>query len=130
MSVPTTAISSNFVLVSWSLPDTRGSPITAYTIKIRESDDLTFTLSIADCNGSTSTIISSRSCLIPISTLRSAPFNLPWGSSVFAKVSATNLYGTSDESLQGNGAVILTVPDAPLSVQDDPLVTSGTQIAL
>jgi hypothetical protein len=130
MSVPTTAISSNFVLVSWSLPDTRGSPITGYTIKIRESDDLTFTHSIADCNGSTSTIISSRSCLIPISTLRSAPFNLPWGSSVFAKVSATNLYGTSDESLQGNGAVILTVPDAPRSVQDDPLVTSGTQIAL
>jgi hypothetical protein len=56
------------------------------------------------------------SCTILISTLRGPPFNLPWGSSIFAKVYATNLYGNSQVSDEGNGATILTVPDAPLQL--------------
>ena len=45
--------------------------------------------------------------------LRSSPFNLPWGSSVFAKIEAYNIYGSSIISDKGNGTKILTVPDAP-----------------
>ena len=37
-------------------------------------------------------------CTIPVTTLIAAPFSLPWGSSVFAKVSAKNAYGESIES--------------------------------
>ena len=52
-------------------------------------------------------------CTVPVTTLRSAPFNLDWGDSVFVKVKATNIYGDSLESLEGNGAIITTSPDAP-----------------
>jgi hypothetical protein len=55
-------------------------------------------------------------CTIPVTVFRSTPYDLPWGSSVFAKVIATNLYGDSEESLEGNGAVITTTPDAPINL--------------
>jgi len=37
-------------------------------------------------------------CKIPVTVLRSSPFSLPWGSSVYAKVIAFNLYGNSLQS--------------------------------
>jgi hypothetical protein len=33
---------------------------------------------------------------------------------VYAKVTAANVYGSSDDSLPGSGAVVYVVPDAPL----------------
>jgi hypothetical protein len=47
--------------------------------------------------------------------LQAEPFNLAWGSSVYAKVMAINVYGSSLESPEGNGGVIITEPDAPLA---------------
>lgn len=58
-------------------------------------------------------------CSVPISTLRAGAFQLPWGSSIYAKVVAYNLYGSSAESSVGNGATILTNPDAPINVLED-----------
>lgn len=55
---------------------------------------------------------------------------MPWGSSIYAKVIAINLYGPSIESSVGNGAIILTVPDAPLNLIDDVENTDSTQISL
>jgi hypothetical protein len=54
-----------------------------------------------------------------------APYNLLTGSSVFASVVAYNAVGMSQNSDVGNGAVILvsTVPDAPLNLQRNPLVS-------
>jgi len=43
----------------------------------------------------------------------SSPFNWVWGSSISATVTAFNQYGASYTSDLGNGAVILTNPDAP-----------------
>jgi hypothetical protein len=45
-------------------------------------------------------------------------------------VSAKNLYGTSTESLSGNGAIILTNPDPPLNFVNNPKVTNSVQIGL
>lgn len=47
---------------------------------------------------------------MPISVLTAAPYNLPYGSSVFARVTAINAYGTSVTSGSSNGAVILNLP--------------------
>jgi hypothetical protein len=58
-------------------------------------------------------------CTIPVSIFRASPYDLPWGSSIFAKVIATNIYGDSLESLEGNGAVITTTPDAPVNIAED-----------
>lgn len=55
---------------------------------------------------------------MPISILRDSVFQHTWGSSISAKVIAYNLYGYSDSSVLGNGAVILTYPDAPVSVAE------------
>jgi hypothetical protein len=43
-------------------------------------------------------------------------FTLEWGASIYAKVLAYNVYGDSLISLEGNGAVIVTIPDAPLLI--------------
>lgn len=43
---------------------------------------------------------------------------------------AQNAYGYSDPSLTGNGAIILTVPDAPVSLLEDIALKSATSIAL
>jgi len=112
-------------VITWDLPNIRGSPITAYKITIRQSDLVTYTESLATCDGTQTTIINSRSCSVPISTLRSAPYNLAWGSSIYAKVSASNIYGSSTESASENGAVILTVPDAPVNVVNVQALTAA-----
>jgi hypothetical protein len=46
------------------------------------------------------------------------PFSLPWGSSIVAKVVAYNYYGDSLTSEPGNGAILITYPDAPLNLQE------------
>lgn len=59
------------------------------------------------------------SCNIPVAILRTTPYSLDWGASVYAKVIATNLYGDSLESEQGNGAIITTTPDSPTNLIED-----------
>jgi hypothetical protein len=48
--------------------------------------------------------VSQRKCFIPILKLKDAPYSHPWGAFIYAKISATNLVGTSDYSVVGNGA--------------------------
>lgn len=57
-----------------------------------------------------------------------SPFDLPWGSSVYATIIATNLVGDSIVSDEGNGARILTYPDPPTALANDPTQTSATKI--
>jgi hypothetical protein len=42
-----------------------------------------------------------------------------WGDSVHAKIVAVNIYGDSIDSEVGNGAIIITYPDAPLYLQEN-----------
>jgi len=45
---------------------------------------------------------------------------------VYAKVVAYNYYGDSlSESNLGNGAIIVFVPDHPLALRNDPLITNA-----
>jgi hypothetical protein len=54
-----------------------------------------------------------------VTVLRASPFSLDWGDSVYAKLLSTNVYGDSDISLEGNGAVITTTPFAPINLAED-----------
>ena len=65
----------------------------------------------------------------PPSTLLAAPYNLPYGSSIYAKVTATNDYGTSARSEEGNGAVILTVP-TKVTVSNSLFETNASQVTI
>jgi len=58
-------------------------------------------------------------CTVPVSIFTASPYSLAWGSSIYVKVIATNLYGDSTESSEGNGAVITTSPDAPTSLVEN-----------
>jgi len=129
-SNPTTSVVGLYVRISWTAPTTNGSPITKYQIKIRQSDGLTFSESIAYCDGSQATIRDNTSCDVPISSLIVSPFSLAWGSSVYAQVRATNVYGNSGVSISGNGAVILTNPDPPTNVVQVTATTTPTAIGL
>ena len=47
------------------------------------------------------------------------PFNFDWGQSIYAKIIASNAYGDSAESDVGNGAILMTKPDAPINLAED-----------
>ena len=126
-TVPTTVWSPDNVIVSWTAPDNGGSPIIGYTVTIRMSDLTTYSVEPTYCDRMASLI---TSCTIPVSTLRASPFLLPWGSSVYAKVVATNSYGNSLVSDENNGAVITTNPDAPISLTEDSTLRTKTTLGL
>lgn len=77
-----------------------------------------------DCDGTDATIISNNECTVTFATLLAEPYLLVYGSSVYAKVSAQNVKGSSDYSSVENGAVILTAPDPPVNLADNTYVTS------
>jgi hypothetical protein len=92
---------------------------------------LTYSVDLTNCDGTSATIVSTRTCSVPITSLMASPFSLPWGSSVVATVSALNVYGSSlTSSPTASGAIILTIPDAPLNLANNLLVTFGTSIGL
>lgn len=86
-----------------------------YNIYIIKSDG-TYTDDLINCDGSSQSVMDATQCIIPVATLRAAPFSLDWGTSVFAKIRATNIKGDSEESEPGNGGAIITFPDAPLNL--------------
>jgi len=104
------------VIITWSAPDNGGSPITGYTVTIGQSDLTTYSTELTHCDSSSST---TTTCTIPVTVLRASPFSLSWGSSVYAKVLASNIYGNSLVSSEGNGAIITTTPDAPINLTED-----------
>lgn len=55
---------------------------------------------------------------------------MDWGSSVHAKVVAYNVYGDSDESPVGNGAIILTNPDAPVNLAEVSALRAADAITI
>ena len=99
------------VVLSWSYPDDRGDPITRYTILILSSDG-DFREDLANCDGASATIISARSCEIPMSSLTSTPFSLGFDALVQVKAYAINDYGNSTASnLNTGGARIRAKPN-------------------
>lgn len=127
---PITSIVGDKVKIQWVVPYDGSSAITSYNIVIRESDGVTFTEDSVNCNGADATVIAEFSCSVLISDLIVAPYHLPWGSSIYAKVIATNIVGDSLQSAAGNGAIILTFPDPPVDLSNVSTVTANTQIGL
>jgi len=89
-------------VVDWSAPNDNGSEVIGYKIYIRQSDGVTYSLETDNCDGSTEALVLATQCTIPVSVLKAAPFSLPWGSNVFAKVIGYNIYGDSAMSQAGS----------------------------
>jgi hypothetical protein len=74
--------------------------------------------------------VASRQCTIPLLALQDSPYLLVLGDSVRAIVSASNAYGESSASPAGNGATIVTVPDAPVGLSNDLAITTASVIGI
>jgi hypothetical protein len=72
-----------------------GYQITGYKIFILQSDLLTYQIDYSYCDGTQDSIRIAASCSIPVTHLHTSYYNLPWGSSITAKVIASNIYGDS-----------------------------------
>jgi hypothetical protein len=48
------------------------------------------------------------------------------GDHIYAKITAINTYGSSLESVPGDGAAVVFLPEAPLVVANDAAITSAT----
>lgn len=88
------------------------------------SEELTY------CDAKETAIFNALSCTVPITDLRAVPYNLNWGDSIYAKVKAINSFGESEFSAEGNGAVILTNPDAPVNLVEDYATKTESRIGL
>jgi len=115
------------VLVKRNAPDNGGSVITAYAIKIKQNDGV-FSTVLSTCNGNSTTVVQGVQCTISSAILVAAPFSIPWNTKIYATVSASNFYGTSATSAVGEGATIVTVPNAPKNLMNNATVTTSTQI--
>ena len=63
-----------------------------------------------------------------MNTFYAAPYSLAQGQSIFAAVVATNIYGNSPQSTDGNGATVFKVPNPPTSLANNAAVTTDTVI--
>jgi hypothetical protein len=116
------------VVVQWSQLYDGSTTVTRYEITFLTVDGITF--ASTTCDGNDQTVIDDTECTVPSETFVQAPFNLMWGSSVYIKVVAFNIKGMSAESAVGNGALIWTVPDAPLNLRNVPYLTDYDTIGL
>lgn len=81
-----------------------------------------------ECVGNEEGVISGRTCLIALATLKASPYLLVKGDSVVAQIISVNVYGESIQVVSGSGAVIQEVPDAPVTLENDPTTTTDTLI--
>ena len=103
--------------ISWTSPSDNNSPITSYKIVIRDKIGTTFYESTTYCDGSVAAIRDNQYCEIPMSALWAGSWTLELNQLVAAKITATNAFGTSDESTVNTvGATIKTVPKTPPTV--------------
>ena len=129
-NAPVTSVVADSVVITWEAPNQNGSPITGYRITLKQQDSA-FSEDLENCDGKqAASIVSSRECTIPFSVLTASPYDLTLGDSVYAKVSAINYYGESSVSDAGNGATVLYVPSAPVSLVNDLSTTSASVIRI
>lgn len=117
------------MIITWTTPNNGGSPITNYTITIRNSLNI-FITELTGCNGANATIVSTTRCTVLLSVLTASPFNLVLGDSIDVQIIAWNIYGNSSSSVIGSGANIVVLPSAPFNFANVASITLATQIGL
>ena len=115
------------MILNWNAPVDNGKSLTSYKIVIR-TVDLEYVEEKTICDGENFSVIQNTQCIVTLESLRSSPYNLLIGNSIYLAVSATNDYGTSEFSEIGNGGVIVLVPDAPKDLVNVPSVTNDHTI--
>lgn len=58
-------------------------------------------------------------CLVPITTLQAPPYSLAFDDPIYFRLSASNIFGTSEVSVQGNGGYMVVQPESPINLTKD-----------
>ena len=93
----------------------------------KQSDGL-YSEQLDNCDGRWASLVRDQTCTVPLLVLQAAPYNWALGDSIFAKLSASNTWGESAMSIPGNGAIVVTIPSPPISLLNNPEVTSDLLI--
>ena len=72
-----------------------------------------------NCDGRWASAVRDTTCTVPLLVLQADPYNWILGDSIYAKVSASNVWGESAMSTAGNGALIVTIPSPPIDLLDN-----------
>ena len=110
-----TALSTDLlgITITWDAYVYNGISVDKAAIYIQEVNG-TWSLETTSCDGTLSTVYSTRTCTIPMTTHRASPFNLVVLDQVYAQVQAHNTDGWSTLSATSTGvAVIHTEPQTP-----------------
>lgn len=99
--------------------------MTSYQVLIQKSDG-SFGQDTVNCDGSQNSIVTNRQCTIPMTTLMQSPFGLSQGSNVIAKITATNIVGTSIAS-NVNGAPYVTLSTIPNTPSTGPVISDYSE---
>lgn len=93
---PTVGQSGTMVSITWDEPTTNNAVITSYKVFILAHSG-SYIENTLVCDGSLSTVIASRKCLVPMSSLTSSTYSysIAKGDGIFATVQAFNVRGGS-----------------------------------
>jgi hypothetical protein len=114
------------IQITWTQPSNINSaPVIAYKILIANSLGQ-YLQDLVHCDGSSSEIIQSRSCLVPMTFLRGDPFFLTYGTLVRATVSALNINGWSVDSPANTVGPTIEVEPSSMPIPTKGALTSQT----
>lgn len=124
-TVELNALTPTEVKVSWPLPDDHSSVITSYEILFMLANG-DFAHELTRCDGADTTVVSARTCSVPMATLRTLTAR-PRDSLIRVKIRAFNAKGSGDYSeVNTAGATIETEPTNLSVVSIDVPSTSNT----
>jgi hypothetical protein len=108
------------IRVTITAPDDNAETITAYRIEIAHG--ASWSEEPTSCDGSSAQVLASRSCLIPMSAMLEAPFDLVYGDPIEVRAQAANAYGWGELSDPASTLTVKTVPAAVAA----PVRATGT----
>ena len=107
--VTTLQVNEN-IEIRWTAPFNNYESLDAYRVAVKGSSGA-FIEDLSNCDASKPEIMVELRCRIPVSALVAAPYSLPPGAVVVAKVQARNARGWGPFSEENSsGAVVITVP--------------------
>jgi hypothetical protein len=124
----TTAQVNENIEIQWAAPLNNYESLDAYRVAVQSSSG-TFVEDLTNCDASAPDIMDELRCRVPVAVLVAAPFSLPPGATVVAKVQARNARGWGPFSAENTaGALVITVPLAMAAPVRDSAATTTAQI--
>lgn len=108
-AAPASTLETSYIKIAWTEPFNNYAAIDAYRITIVDSNG-DYIEDTSTCDGSDPIVRANRYCLVPMTALWAAPFSLPQGTVVTAKINARNERGWSLTSPAGGTAPVEVIP--------------------